>query len=406
MLDVNKIKKDFSMFENNPGLVYLDSAATSLTPDCVVEAMNEYYFKYRATVHRSKYLIGQRADLMYENSRHIIADFINAEFEEIIFCKSVTSGLNLVARDLVKNLVANDEILISELDHHSNVLCWREYNTDLTIKYCKLENNKITVNSFLKSITSKTKVVSLNHVSNVLGDVTPIKEIAKICREKGIIFVVDGAQAITHEKIDVKDIGCDYYLFTSHKMCGPTGLGVCYINKSIINDVRFEYGGDMTIKVTKTDALYAQAPIGLEAGTPPIAEVIGLARACQYLTNIGIENINNHVLKIKEYLILKMQEIEEIVIHNPTSHSGIVTFNISNYSAHDCLQGLENSKIDVCIRGGHMCNLLSLGLLNQSSVLRASIYLYTSTEDIDQFIKALKITVKGGLDFMLGGDLF
>ena len=390
MLDVKTIRKDFSIYKNCEDLVYLDSGATSLTPDSVVDAMSEYYKFYRATVHRSKYKNGIKADAMYDLSRLTIAKFINADFSNIIFTKSTTDSINMLARELLSNLTKGDEVLITPLDHHSNQLPWREYNKDVTVTYTELDCDNLTLDSFKKSVTKNTKIASIYHVSNVMGAIAPVKEIASFCKKNNIILVIDGAQAITHEVVDVKDIDCDFYVFSGHKMCGPTGIGILYGKEDMLKKLRFEYGGDMASFVTKESATYLELPVGLEAGTPAIAEVIGLSKACEYLNAIGIDNIHNHIMELKNYAIFELSKIKEVKLYNKDTQSGIITFNIATLAAHDALQGFENGKKDICIRGGHMCNMLTLDHLSTYAVLRVSIYIYNDKQDIDDLVLEIK----------------
>lgn len=391
MLDVKKIKSDFAIFDENPKMVYLDSAATSLTPDCVVDAMSDYYKKYRGTVHRAMYKTAIKSDFMYEQARGYVADFLNCEFEQVVFTKSTTSGLNLLALNLLKELKQGDEILVSELSHHSNLLPWRHHTSLGEVKYVKLEDNKITFENFLQSVTANTKIVAFHHISNVLGDEIPIKEISDYCNQNNITFVVDGAQAVSHHKIDVTKLGIDYYVFSGHKMCGPTGIGVVYMKKK--PSFSFDFGGDMAQKVKLDSTTFRDMPVGLEGGTPSIAQVIGLGQACLYLNSIGMEQIQKHVMQLRTYLIEQLLKLDFIEIYNVKSAAPIVTFNIKDdqgkiIKAHDMLQGIFNTS-EVCIRGGHMCNQLTLNLINQTSVLRASLYLYNDLADVDNFIETL-----------------
>ncbi len=391
MFNIDKIKKDFTILKNNPTLTYLDSAATSLTPDVVIEAMNEYYYHYRATVHRSMYANGQKADEKYQASRETIAKFLNCQINEVIFTKSTTNALNLVANSLVTKLNGDDEILTSALEHHSTLLPFREFakQKGLNTKYIPINKyGEITYDNFLNTVNAKTKIVVLHHVSNVLGDVVPIKKIAKYCQENNIITVFDGAQAITHEQIDVKEIGCDFYAFSGHKILGPTGIGVLYANNKIAKDLIFEYGGDMAHIVTIDDVTTKELPLKLEAGTPSIAEVIGIKAAIDYLMQYEFDDIARHIYELKIATINLMKEIPGIIIYNENTKNGIITFNFENIPTHDVLQELANENI--AIRGGHMCNQLTLKYLGVNSVLRISFYIYNDLNDVKKLINGLK----------------
>lgn len=390
-------KKDFSILKNNPTLTYLDSAATSLTPDVVIEAMNDYYYNYRATVNRSLYKNGQKADRAYIEARNDIAKFIKADFDEIIFVKSTTSGMNLIARNIVKMLNPGDEILTSELEHHSTLLPFREFGleNDISTTYIEVDNHQITYENFLKKVSNDTKVVVLHHVSNVIGDRVDIKSISKYCRIHNIITIFDGAQAVAHERIDVKEIDCDFYVFSGHKILGPTGIGVIYARKEIAKNFIFEYGGDMAHLVTKEELTVKDLPHRLEAGTPSIAEIIGLGAAVRYLEQIDFNELHNYIYNLKLYLIEQLKDIPEVEIYNANFENGLVTFNVKNLPAHDAISNL--SMDDIAIRGGHMCNQLTLRYLGVNSVLRASIYIYNDLADIDKFIKSLKLAIKDPL---------
>ncbi len=400
MLDVKAIKQDFHIFNEQPDLVYLDSGATSLTPDVVAEEIYKYYREYRGTVHRSLYANGIKADTKYNEARLAVAEFINCEASELIFHKSTTSIMNQVARNVLKTLNKGDEVLVSEIEHHSTLLPWREMAKEygVIVKYIPLINSKVTLEGIKQVVSEQTKVIATNHVSNVLGDVVDVNSIGQYAKENNIIFCLDGAQAVTHEPVDVKAINCDFYVFSAHKMLGPTGLGIAYINQKYHELFVFEYGGDMAHLVTKDELTIKEMPVRLEAGTPSIAEVIAMKPAIDYLRHLGMENIHTHVRTLKDYLVSELSKIDGITIYNPKSDSGIVTFNINNIPAHDVLQ--EYSFSNVAIRGGHMCNQLTLKHLGVNSVLRASIYLYNDQADIDKFIAATKLA-KENLAWML-----
>ncbi len=390
MLDVKQIREDFSMFKEQPQLVYLDSAATSLTPDVVVDKMSDYYKSYRSTIHRSMYDNGIKAEGEYNEARTKIASFIGTTPETIIFHKSTTSLMNLIARSILKTLSAGDEVLVSEIEHHSTLLPWREIAKEygVVVKYIPLVDNKITVAGIETIISDKTRVIATNHVSNVLGDITPVNEIGQYAQENNIIFVVDGAQGVTHEPVDVKAMNCDFYAFSAHKMLGPTGLGISYVAPRYKEKLIFEYGGDMAHIVTKDTLTVKEMPLRLEAGTPSIAQVIAMGAVIDYLENLKMDNIHQHVITLKNYLVSELGKIPGITIYNPESESGIVTFNFDNIPTHDVLQ--EYSFMNIALRGGHMCNQLTLKHLNVNAVLRASIYIYNDKADIDKFIVATK----------------
>lgn len=394
MLNVEHIKKDFSILKNNKELTYLDSAATSLTPDCVIEAMNEYYYQYRATVHRAHYNNGVLADQKYNNSRETIAKFLNASSEEIIFTKGTTNGMNLLARNLINLCNKNDIILTTSIEHHSSLLPFREIGklNNIKTEYINFTENEISFNDFLTSINKNTKLVVLHHTSNVLGDTIDIEKICNYCYNNDIITIIDGAQAITHTNVDVKKINCDFYVFSSHKILGPTGLGIVYGRKSLLENMIFEYGGDMAHLVTHDSLTIKELPIALEAGTPPIAEVIGLGRAIEYLQTFDMNEVSNHIFNLKKLAIIELKKLDGVTIYNESTKCGILTFNVDLIPAHDALFTLE--KENIAIRGGHMCNQLTLDYLGVNSVLRASFYLYNDENDVKKFIEGIKLVIE------------
>jgi len=402
MLDVKKVRSEFNIFNVEKDMVYLDSGATSLTPDCVVDKMTDYYKNYRATVHRTMYKTGIKADGAYNEAREVISDFINAsDSSEIIFSKSVTTALNSLARALVGNLNQGDEILISELEHHSNLLHWREFAKEKGVVpvYIPIDNLEITLENIKKVVTSKTKIIAINHISNVIGAKTNIKEIGEYCLSNKITLVVDGAQTVAHDPVDVKELNVDFYAFTGHKMFGPTGIGVLYGKKEKLEPLLFDLGGDMAFRVTKDGVTPTEKPVALEAGTPAIAEVIGLGEAVKFINRLGIENIQKYVYEIRQKALDELLKIEDITIYNKDIQSTIITFNIKNIAAHDALQHYANN--EVCIRGGHMCNQLTLGLLEEQAVLRASFNVFNNDEDVIKFVETTKsLNVDNILDDM------
>ncbi len=400
MLDVKKIRSDFHLYTEQPDFVYLDSAATSLTPDVVADEISNYYKTYRGTVHRSLYPNGIKADEKYNSARKAVAKFIGTNEDNLVFHKSTTSLMNLVARNVLKTLVPGDEVLVSEIEHHSTLLPWREIAKEygVIVKYIPLVDSKITMTGIKKVVSEKTKVIATNHVSNVLGDITPVNEIGEYCQANNIVFVVDGAQGVTHEKVDVSEIKCDFYLFSAHKMLGPTGLGIGYVASKWKNKLIFEYGGDMAHLVTIDELTVKDMPVRLEAGTPSIAEVIAMKPAIDYLNNLGMDNVHQHVMELKKYMVSELSKIDGLTIYNPNSESGIVTYNIDGISAHDALHSY--TKFNVAIRGGHLCNQLTLRHLNVNAVLRASIYIYNDYQDVDKFIAATKAVVENPMLWM------
>ena len=394
---MNNYKKDFPVFANNPGLVYLDNAASSLKCKAVIDKLDTYYNKIGVNVHRGVYSLSYEATDLYEGAREIVAKFINAKFEEIVFTRGCSASLNLVASSYgMDNVKEGDEIIVSELEHHSNLIPWMNVckKTGAKLKYIPLnEEGRITVENFKSVISNKTKIVAINHVSNVMGYVSPVKEIVKIAHEYGALVCVDGAQAAPHMKVDVVDLDCDFYAFSGHKMCGPTGIGVLYGKKKILDVMNpIEFGGDMADEVFSDYATYKDSPYKFETGTPIIAEAIALADACLYLDSVGFDYIAKHEFELKEYALNQLKEVDGIEIYNPTCETGIITFNVTGVHPHDAASVFD--KENVCIRAGHHCAQPITHFLNQIATVRASFYFYNDFSDADKFVSAVKETVE------------
>ena len=394
MLD---IKKDFPFLVNNNDLLYLDTNATSIKPKAVLDKMNEYYTNYGVNIHRGVYEASYKATKEYDEAREKIAEFINASVNETVFFKNVTSALNFVALSLEKEISEGDEIITSELEHHSSFLPWQQLakRKGAKIVFVPLtDDGKITLDNFKKVLSSKTKIVALTYVSNVLGYITPIEEIIKEIKGKNIISIIDAAQAIPHIKIDVKRLGCDFLGFSGHKMLGPTGVGVLYGRFDILKKFSpLEYGGDMNEAVKKDTLEIKEVPYCFEAGTPMIAEVIGLKEAVSYYEKIGFSKIEEHEKILKEYLFEKIKLVEGITIYNKASDFAVLAFNIDGVHPHDAATFFDEYKI--ALRAGHHCAQLVSQFFNaKGGTLRASFYIYNSKEDIDRFIIAIKEIVK------------
>lgn len=391
--NILNIKKDFPVLVNNPDLVYLDSCASSLKPKVVIDKIVEYYDKYGVNVNRGVYSLSYQATEEYEETRMIVARFINAKSKEIVFTKGASSALNLVASSYgFANINEGDEIIVSELEHHSNVMPWQNVAKikKASLKYIPLSSEgKITVNAFKKVLTTKTKVVALTYVSNVLGYITPIEEIIKLAHEVGAIVVVDAAQAVPHMKIDVKALDADFLAFSAHKMLGPTGLGVLYGKYKHLQSMDpIEFGGDMNDSVSLYDSHYKDAPHKFEAGTPPIAEVIAFKEAIKYLENLGFEKIEAHQKELTTYLMEEASKIKGVKIYNRTATTGVFAFNIYDAHPHDVATLFDEEHI--ALRAGHHCAQLITKWLEVVGTLRACIYIYNTKEDIDKFINVLK----------------
>lgn len=396
-IDVNRIREDFPILKetmNGHPLVYLDSGATTLKPQVVIDAVNHYNTKKTSNVHRGVYQLSNDATELYEGAREKVKQLINAKkAEEIVFTKGATHALNLVAQSYgLYNLKAGDEIIVSELEHHSSFLPWQHVArvTGAVLKFIPLdETGHITVENFKKVLSDKTKVVAINYVSNVMGYVSPIKEITALAHEVGAIISVDAAQAAPHMKIDVQDLDCDFLSFSGHKMCGPTGVGVLYGKYELLNALEpMEFGGEMIDIVGEVTSTWKDAPYRFEAGTPVIAGAIGLGAAIDYLEAIGFDNIAAHELELRNYAVEKLEELGGVTIFNRDAETGIISFNIDGVHPHDAATIYDAE--GVCVRAGHHCAQPLMGWLCQPATLRASFYLYNTKEEVDSFIEATR----------------
>lgn len=379
----------------NQDLIYLDNGATTLKPKRVVDKMVDYYEKYTSNIHRGDYNNAIKTNEEYDNVRNIVKDFINAEDpNEIVYTSGTTESLNLAVFGFFKNkLSEGDEILISKAEHASNVLPWLalEKEKKIKVKYIPLdENYELTLDNLESSLTDKTKVISIAHISNVIGDIRDIEKIGKICKEKNIYFVVDAAQSVSHIPIDVVKANVSFLAFSAHKMTGPTGVGVLYGKKELLKNMQpLKYGGGMNQSFESDNSyILKDYPIKFEAGTPPIAEVIGLGEAIKFITDIGVEKIHNHEYSLKKYLIDNLEKIPNIVLYNKNSKSGIVTFNIKGVFSQDTSVYLNH--YNIAIRAGNHCAKILKDDLNIKNTCRISIYLYNTKEEIDKVIEVLK----------------
>jgi len=397
MLDTNKIKKDFPLFENNPNIVYLDNGATSLKPKCVIDKMNEYYYNYGVNIHRGVYKLSYQATDEFDIAREKVAKFINSKVEEVVFVRNASEALNLAALTYgEKNLNEGDVVITSELEHHSSVLPWMKMceKKKANLVYVPLnEEGRITVEAFKSVINEKTKVVALTYVSNVMGYVTPIKEIIDIAHSYGAIVIVDAAQAVPHMKVDVKELDCDFLAFSGHKMMGPTGVGVLFGKKAILKKLDpLYYGGDMNDEVYKDSVDVKDIPSRFETGTPAIASVIGMIAAIDYIESIGYDKIHKHTQALHEYTISKLKDIEGVTIYNINADVPIISFNITGVHPHDASTLFDEAGI--CLRAGHHCAQLITKWLNCIGTLRGSFYIYNTKEDADKFIEKVKEAVE------------
>ncbi|KUP05141.1 cysteine desulfurase [Bacillus coahuilensis p1.1.43] len=398
-MNVQEVRKMFPILNqevNGSPLVYLDSAATSQKPIQVIEALERYYREYNSNVHRGVHTLGTRATDGYEGAREKVRTFINAKrTEEIIFTRGTTTALNLVAQSYgLANVREGDEIVITYMEHHSNIIPWQQVAklTGATLKYIPLqEDGTIALEDVRSTVTQNTKIVSVMQVSNVLGTMNPIKEIAQIAHENGAIMVVDGAQSSPHMKVDVQDLDCDFFALSGHKMCGPTGIGALYGKKELLDRMEpIEFGGEMIDFVGLQESTWKELPWKFEGGTPIIAGAIGLGAAIDFLEEIGLEHIEKHEHKLAAYALDRMSQIEGMTIYgpkNPSERAGLVTFNIDDVHPHDVATVLDADGI--AVRAGHHCAQPLMKWLKVSSTARASFYLYNTEEDIDKLVEGL-----------------
>jgi len=381
---------------NGCPLVYLDNAATSQKPVQVIEALNQYYREYNSNVHRGVHTLGTRATDGYEGAREKVRKFINAKsVQEIIFTKGTTEAVNTVAASYgPANVKEGDEIVITYMEHHSNIIPWQQLakRTGATLKYIPLqEDGTISLEDVKKTVTSNTKIVAVTLVSNVLGTINPVKEIAKIAHENGAVIVVDGAQGVPHMKVDVQELDCDFLAFSGHKMCGPTGIGVLYGKKHLLENMEpVQFGGEMIDFVNLYDSTWKELPWKFEGGTPIIAGAIGLGAAIDFLEEIGLDAIAEHEHRLSAYALEKMKEIDGIAIygpHDPDRRAGLVTFNLDDVHPHDVATVLDAEGI--AIRAGHHCAQPLMKWLNVSATARASFYFYNTEEEIDKLVEGL-----------------
>mgnify|MGYP000238410289 FL=1 len=385
-------REDFPMLESD--IIYLDNGATTFKPECVINKMTEYYTKYSANAHRGDYDISYKVDVEYENSRKLVSRFINAEMDEVVFTSGATESLNMIVNGFFgNNLEAGDEVLITLSEHASNVLPWfmLARKNGIIVKNIELDSNlHVTLNNVIKAITPNTKVISLAHITNVVGDIRPIKEICEYAHAHNIFVVVDGAQSVPHIKTDVKELDCDFLSFSAHKMCGPTGLGVLYGKKELLESMEpVNYGGGMNESFDSIDEVYLKdLPNRLEAGTPNIASVIGFGETIKYLNKIGMDNITIHEIKLKKYLIDKLKTIPHINIINEECDSGIIAFNIDGVFAQDVAYYLN--KYHICVRAGNHCAKILKSAIGVKNTVRISMYFYNTYEECDKVYELLK----------------
>jgi len=400
MIDIKTIKKQFPIFQNQPDLIYLDSTATSLKPKIVIDKLKEYYEKYPANIFRGIYPMSEKATTEFEETRRIVSEFINANKpEEIIFTRNTTESINLLAYSLGRKIIeSGDEIATTIMEHHSNFVPWQVLASEVgaTFKIVDINDEGYLKINWNEVITKKTKILTLTHISNVLGTINPVKKIiteAKKINPK-IIVIVDAAQAVPHLKIDVKDLGADFIVFSSHKMLGPTGVGILWGKEQLLKEMYpFMYGGDMISEVYIDKTTFKDPPHKFEAGTPAIGEVIGFKEAIKFLNKIGMDKVREHEKQLTAYCFktLKKEFGEKIRFYGPADiedRGGVITFSFDKFHPHDIAQILADQGI--CVRAGHHCAMPLHTRLCVPATVRASFYIYNDKEDVEKFVEGLK----------------
>lgn len=397
MINSQELKKDFPILDqlvHDEGYTYLDNAATSQKPKQVLDRIRRYYDYDNANVHRGVHTLAERATRDYEASRQKVANFINANSsKEIVFTRGTTTSLNWVAQFAKQILKPGDEVLISIIEHHANLIPWQEVcrQTGASLVYAYLKEGTLDLDDFKAKVTSKTRFVCMAHVSNVLGCVNPIQEITAIAHGVGAYMVVDGAQSVPHMAVDVQALNCDFLAFSGHKMLGPTGIGVLYGKEEVLNLMDpVEFGGEMIDFVYEQEASWKSLPWKLEAGTPNIAGAIGLAAAIDYLESLGMSAIQNHERELVSYILPKLQAIDGLKLYgpgNPMDQTGVLSFNLDGLHPHDVATALDYEGI--AVRAGHHCAQPLLRHLGISAAVRASFYIYNTKEDCDRLVEAI-----------------
>ncbi|GAB4072825.1 cysteine desulfurase SufS [Barrientosiimonas marina] len=394
-MDVKAVRDEFPILHqdvNGYPLVYLDSSATSQKPRQVIDAVDAYYRENNANVHRGVHTLSMRATDQYEGAREKVRQFINASSTaEVIFTRGTTTSLNTIAYSYAwPNLQAGDEIVITEMEHHSNLIPWQQAAkaTGAALKYIPMQSDgTLTLEDVRETVTEHTKIVAISHVSNVLGTINPVKEMAHIAHQNGAIIVVDGAQGAPHMNVDVQDLDCDFYTFSGHKMLGPTGIGVLYGKQALLENMEpVEFGGEMIDVVDFYDSTWKELPWKFEGGTPVIAGAIGLGAAIDFLNNVGMNAIMEHEQNLVNYALKKLRTIDDISIYGPEERTALVTFNL-NVHPHDLATVLDAEGI--AVRAGHHCAQPLMKWLNSPATARASFYLYNTEEEVDRLVEGL-----------------
>ncbi|MFZ4436290.1 MAG: aminotransferase class V-fold PLP-dependent enzyme [Flavobacterium psychrophilum] len=400
MLDITKVRADFPILQqeiNGFPLIYFDNGATSQKPQVVIDAISEYYQETNANIHRGVHTLSQRATDAYEAAREIMRKHLNAAYtHEVLFTAGTTHGINLVANGFASFLHAGDEVLISAMEHHSNIVPWQLLceKTGATLRVIPMnENGELIQEAYLKLLNSNTKLVAVTHISNALGTINPIQEMVAQAHQVGAAFLVDGAQAVPHLQPDVQALDCDFYAFSGHKICGPTGTGILYGKEDWLNKLPpYQGGGEMIKTVTFEKTTYAELPHKFEAGTPHIAGGIALGVAVQYLQRLGFDAIAAHEKKLLDYATAQLLQIEGLKIYGTAAHkTSVISFNVGDIHPYDL--GTIIDKKGIAVRTGHHCTQPIMDFFGIPGTIRASFAFYNTTTEIDLFVSALKKAV-------------
>lgn len=402
MFDVNEIRKDFPMLVNHPELIYFDNGATSLKPKCVIDAVNDFYMHHTSNVHRGDYAIAAQNDALYDETRKLVAKLINCNPDEVVYTHNVSQSMNQIAYGMGHDfLKAGDTVLISKVEHASNILPWfhLEQEHGIKVRYIPTDDEgNISIEEFEKCFDETVKAVSVAEVTNVLGSVQPVKQMCRIAHEHGAYMIVDGAQSVPHMAVDVRDLDIDFMGFSAHKMCGPGGVGILYGKKELLEKMTpMLYGGDMNARFySNGEVILKDVPIKFEAGTPNIEGVIGTGEACRYLMQVGMDNIHQYEMELRAYFCEQLSKLDNIVIYNKDNLSGPIDFNVKDVFAQDAASYLASKNI--AVRSGNHCAKLLHEVIGTDQTLRASLYFYNTKEEVDRFVKeAANITIENAI---------
>ena len=398
---LNKIRDEFPILDqkiNGEDLIYLDNAASTQKPKSVINAIKDYYENDHSNVHRGVHTLSVRATEAYENARVKVAEFLNSpNVHQIIFTKGTTDSINLIASSVTNLVQKDDEILITSMEHHSNIVPWQELckRTGAVLKVIPInENGELLIDEYANMISSKTKIISIVHLSNTLGTINPVEDIIEIAKSHDVITVIDGAQAAGHLPIDVQKLDCDFYLFSGHKIFGPTGIGVLYGKENILNEIDpYQFGGEMILKVTFEETTYNDLPHKFEAGTPNIAGAVGIGASIDFINGLDRDLAHQHEMSLHDYALEKLEEIEGVrIIGNASNKSAIISFVIDGLHPHD-IGTIINQK-GIAVRTGHHCTMPLMDFYRVPGTVRASFSIYNNHSEVDKLIDAIKLAIK------------